>query len=207
MRLLHKEVFYDRFSPLYHETASEKMLSRDFDIKSGEWWYENGYIIGRNPGQFPGMIVSKKDYFGNVMIDFYAKIVSPSTHDINVMWNGSWDDEKNERGVAYVAGVNGWWRNMVGIEKSPDYKLNVGNPLFSAEADKEYHIQAGSVCGHCFVMIDGKEIVEITDPSPIDSEKYGKFGFEAYASMIAIREVSVYRLEWQESKMNYPREF
>lgn len=207
MRLLHKEVWYDRENPLYHAVASQEMLDKDFTVKSGEWYYKDGWIIGRNPGEFPGMIVSKSHYYGNVMVDFRAKIVSPSTHDINVMWNGSWDESTNTRSVAYVAGVNGWWRDMVGIEKSPDYKLNVGNPLFKASPDREYHIQAGSVNGHCFVLIDGREIVEITDPDPIDQNKYGLIGFEAYASMIAIREVSVYRLEWEEKKMQYPHEF
>lgn len=207
MQLLHKEVWFDRENPLYHAKASESVLNQDFEIKSGEWHYGDGYICGKNPGEFPGMIVSRNDYFGNVMVDFFAKTVPPSTHDINVMWNGSWDDATNTRSLAYVAGVEGWWRGMVGIEKSPDYKLNVGNPLFEFTPGREYHIQAGSVDGHCFVVIDDTLIVEVTDPAPIDGTKYGKIGFEAYASMIAIREISVYRLLWEEKRLHYPKEF
>ncbi len=207
MRLLHKEVWYDPANPLYHRVASEEMLRNDFTVKHGSWWYKDGWIYGKNPDECPGMIVSKGHYFCDMMVDFYAKIVSPSTHDINVMWNGEWNHNTNTRSVAYVAGINGWWRNMVGIEKSPEYKLNVGNPLFKAEADREYHIQAGSVKGHCFVMIDGQLVIELTDPNPIDVTNHGLFGFEAYASMIAIREVSVFRLYWEEKKMTYPREF
>lgn len=206
MRLLHKEVWYDPDRPLYHAAASEKVLSEDFEVKSGKWHYKDGYIHGKNPGEFPGMIVSKADYFGNVMVEFYAKTTLPSTHDINVMWNGSWDEKTNTRSIAYVAGIEGWWRGMVGIEKSPDYKLNVGNPLFEFTPGREYRIQAGSVDGHCFVTIDNNLVIELTDPDPIDGSRYGKIGFEAYASMIAIREISVYRLNWEEKRMHYPRE-
>lgn len=193
--------------PLYDAVVSKEMFVRDWDIKSGEWRYEDGWLYGKNPESFPGMIVSKKDFFGDVMVDFIARTVAPSTHDINVMWNGSWDETKDERGIAYVAGVQGWWGGKVGVEKSPKYKLNVGTPLFDFVPGKEYHIQAGSVNGHCFIRIDGKLILEVTDPDPIDNRKHGKVGFEAYSSYIAIKDIHVFSLSYETINMVYEREF
>ena len=65
------------------------------------------------------MIILKKDFPGNVMVEFEARTVKPSTHDINVMWNGEWNDSLNLRGKAYIAGIEGWWEGKVGLEKSP----------------------------------------------------------------------------------------
>ncbi len=204
--LLKKRVFIKE-NPLYGTHVSEEMFLQDWDIKSGEWAYSDGWIYGKNPGNFPGMIVSKKDFFGDVMVDFVAKTVEPCTHDINVMWNGSWDEIKDERGVAYVAGVEGWWGGKVGVEKSPDYKLNVGTPLFDFIPGKEYHIQAGSIKGHCFIRIDGKLILEVTDPDPIDNQKHGKVGFEAYSSYIAVKDIHVFSIFHEDVNMLYVSEF
>lgn len=75
------------------------------------------------------------------MMDFEARTVVPCTHDIDVMWNGSWDAAKGERGTAYVAGLEGWRQGKAGIEKSPDYKLTACTPLFDFEPGKTYHVQ------------------------------------------------------------------
>jgi len=168
---------------------------------------ENGWLTGKNPENCPGMIVSKRDFFGNVMVDFEARTVLPSTHDIDVMWNGSWDETKNERGIAYVAGLEGWWVGKIGLEKSPDYLLNAATPLFDFEPGKIYRIQAGSVDGHCFICVDGKLLLEMTDTQPIDNQKNGKIGFEAYCSFIQIRNIKVKSICWSELVLNYSKEF
>ena len=82
---------------LYSVTEFDnKTFADDFVIKSGEWGLENGWLVGKNPEMSPGMIVSKKDSFGDVMLEITAKMMAPSTHDINMMIHGEWNDEKNE---------------------------------------------------------------------------------------------------------------
>ncbi len=83
------------------------------------------------------MVISRKDFYGNVLLEFTANTVLPSTHDINAMWNGSWNEQTNTRDVAYVGGLEGWWHGKVGFEKSPDYKLNAANPslIFTPEGN------------------------------------------------------------------------
>jgi hypothetical protein len=207
IKLMNKVVDIEN-SPVLYETAfSKKELTKNWDIKSGEWWYKDGWLNGRNPGNFPGMVNARKNFPGNVLVEFEARTVTPCTHDINFMWNGSWNEETNTRDIAYVAGLEGWWEGKVGIEKSPQYLLNAGTGLFEFDPQKTYFIQGGSIDGHCFICADKKLLLEITDPDPIDNQKYVNIGFEAYCSWIQIRNVVIRQIKWDPRKMNYKPEF
>lgn len=85
LRLMKKEIDLEGSPVLYDAGVSEEMLARDWDIHNGEWWAEDGWIHGRNRENAPSMIVSKKDFKGNVMVSFEARTVLPSTHDIDFM--------------------------------------------------------------------------------------------------------------------------
>lgn len=207
LHIINKAIDLERSPLLYAEAVSAAMLLRDWRVYSGDWHVEDGWICGRNPHNSPGMIVSVADFPGNVMVEFEARTVLPSTHDINFMWNGSWDEAQDRRDVAYVFGLEGWWDGKVGFEKSPDYKLVAGTPLFDFEPGRTYRIAGGSIDGHCFLFVDGRLVLEVTDPDPIDNERYAKVGFEAYASQIQIRNIQVRRLIWQPRVLRYEPEF
>lgn len=207
LRIMKKEIDLNNSKILFDKPFTKENLDKDWKIYSGEWWLEEEWLTGKNPGNFPGMIILKEEYRGNVLVDFEARTVAPSTHDINFMWNGSWDEEKNQRDMAYVAGLQGWWEGKVGIEKSPEYKLNAGTPLFDFIPGRIYHIQGGSIDGHCFIFVDGKLLLEVTDPDPIDSKKYAKVGFEAYSSMIQVRKVQIRSINWKALNVGYDPEF
>jgi hypothetical protein len=142
-------------------------IETNWKVYGGEWSVEDGWLIGKNRENCPGMIIARGDYRGNVLIDFEARTVPPCTHDIDFMGNGCWDEALNKRGMAYVAGLQGWWEGKVGIEKSPEYKLNIATPLFDFEPGRTYRIQGGSIDGHCFVFVDGKIVLEVTDSVPL----------------------------------------
>jgi hypothetical protein len=207
LHIMSKDIDIDRSPILYDAPITLESFSRDWQIYSGEWWVEDEWLTGRNPGNFPGMVFLQHDYPGDVLVDFEARTVLPCTHDINFMWNGSWDAEQNQRGVAYVAGVEGWWAGKVGIEKSPEYKLNAGTPLQAFQPGQIYHIQGGSIGGHCFICVNGNLVLEVTDPDPIDSQRFTKVGFEAYCSHIQIRRIQIRRLVWQPVAEYYKPEF
>lgn len=207
MKLLKKEVFPDTCPILYDRPFSPESLAQDFEIRGGNWYVEDGWLIGENRGNFPGMVISRQGYYDNVILDFKASTIAPCTHDINVMWNGSWNRETDTRHVAYVAGLQGWWNGKVGFEKSPDYKLNVATPLFPFEPGRQYHIQCGSLDGHVFVMVDGALVLEVTDPDPIDVTKYGLVGFEAYCSKLRFRDFKVRKAQWTVIEESYIPEF
>ncbi len=207
MKLLHKELLLDECPVLYSRPFSAEMLAEDFEVKGGKWYAEDGWLIGKNRGNFPGMVISKADYFDNVLVEVTAATILPCTHDINLMWNGSWNEETNTRDVAYVAGLAGWWESKVGFEKSPEYKLNAATQLFPFEGGKEYRITAGSIDGHVFVIVDGKLVLEVTDTDPIDVRKYGRVGFEAYCAQLKFKDFAVKKAVWRPLSESYVPEF
>ena len=207
LKIMRKEINVNECPVLFDRPFGPESLSVDWQIRTADWWVEDEWLTGCNPDNFPGMVTSRKNYFGNVLIEFEARTVLPSTHDINCMWNGSWNDETNERDVAYDIGLEGWWEGKVGFEKSPDYKLNAANPIFQFEPGRIYRLQAGSIDGDVFVLVDGGLILEVTDPDPIDTRRYGLVGFEAYASMIQVRRPVVRQIVWVERPLSYGLEF
>jgi len=207
MKIMGKIIDLAASAMLYDAPFSPGSLGRDWTIHHSEWKFEDGWLIGKNPGNCPGMVVSRADFPGNILMDFEARTVPPSSHDIDFMWNGSWDETLDKRGPAYVAGLQGWWEGKVGIEKSPEYKFVAGTPLFGFEPGRSYHIQGGSIDGHCFVFVDGRLVIEATDPDPIDSARHAKVGFEAYCSRIAVRNLKVRRISWRPDPAKYTPDF
>ena len=202
-----KKLFFEKMEILYNRPFTKESLEQDFDVKSGKWYVEDGWLIGENRTNFAAMTVSKADYFGPVMMEFDAQTILPCTHDINVMWHGSWNDETNTRDVAYVAGLQGWWDGKVGFERSPEYTFNAGTQLFDFEPGKVYHMAVGDINGHIFVVVDGKLVLEVTDPTPIDGYKYGKIGFEAYCSKLKFKNLCVRKVTWIDEPKEYIPEF
>ena len=65
---------------------------------------------------------------------------------------------------------------------------------------------AGSVDGNCFMFIDGKEIIELTDPDPIDHSIYTKVAFTAWSSHIQIKNIVIRQIKWNSLEMKYAPE-
>ncbi len=205
--LMKKRILLDSSKVLYDKPVSQEDLSSQWTVHHSKWEVKDGWLEGENPGNWPGMVVLKQDFPGNVLIEFEAQTILPSSHDINVMWNGEWLSATDQRGLAYVAGLQGWWTGKVGIEKSNEYKFMLGTPLYNFEPGRIYKIQAGSIDGHCFILADGKLLLEGMDPNPIDNQKYTKVGFEAYCSKIRIRNIKIRQIAWEAVDMKYEVDF
>lgn len=205
--IMGKRILVEQSTVLYDRPFSLFSFTEDWEVHNSQWHYRDGAFWGRNAKSAPGVIVSRKSFPGNILMDFYAQTVQPSTHDIDVMWNLSWNKEHNMRGAAYVAGIQGWWEGKVGIEKSPDYKLNALAPCPWFQPGQEYHVQAGSVDGHCFLFVDEVLRLELTDPDPIDSAVHTRVGFEAYQSMVKISRLVVRQIAWEPREQHYAVEF
>jgi hypothetical protein len=205
--LMHRRIDLGASPILYNRVLSAESFAEDWETRNAHWEYRDGAIWGTNPLPAPGVVLCKRSFPGNVLVEFYARTVTPSTHDIDVMWNLSWDETSNTRGMAYVAGLQGWWDGKVGIEKSPEYKLNATAPCPWFEAGREYFVQAGSIDGHCFLFVDGILRLEVTDPDPIDNRLHTRIGFEAYQSKIRVRDILVRQITWTPRPMGYPAEF
>jgi hypothetical protein len=208
IQLMKKQILLESSKVLYEKSGfTQEEFDEQWTVHHSEWKVEEGWLVGENRGNWPGMAILKQDFPGNVLVEFEAQTVLPSSHDINVMWNGEWLSDTDQRGVAYVAGLQGWWTGKVGIEKSPDYKFMVGTPLFDFEPGKLYKIQAGSIDGHCFILANGELLLEAMDPDPIDNQKFTKVGLEAYCSKIKIRNIIIRQINWEEIEMKYEPDF
>ena len=208
LRLVGYNVYFDKSEILLDVSEfSEENFNELFDVKTGSWCVKDGWVSGENPDMCPGMIVSKDDYFGYVMVEIRARMVAPSTHDINLMINGEWIDEKGGRGYSYVAGAEAFWHGNIGFEKTPEYKLTAATNLFDFDPEKEHIIRFGNVRGKVFFMVDGELCLEVTDPDPIDVSKYGKIGFEAFSSKWEFKDLKVYKLNWEWTGEYYVKEF
>lgn len=205
--LMKKRIDVANMPILYDRPFTERSLREDFDVRGGEWTVEDGWLTGRNRENFAAMAISRADYFGDVCLEFDARTVPPCTHDINVMWNGSWDDQTNTRDVAYVMGLEGWWDGKVGFEKSPGYALNAATPLFRIRPGQTYHMQCGGIGGHVFCIVDGKLLLEVTDPEPIDASRFGRVGFEAYCTQVQFKNFRVRRAVYTPMPKEYAPEF
>jgi len=203
IHLMHRMSEPETMPILYAEPFTRESFARDFEVRDGNWYVDNGWLIGESRRNFASMAIMRESFYGPVCLDFYARVLPPCDHDINCMWSGSWNESTNTRALAYVAGIGGWWDGKVGFEKSPEYKLNAGTKLLDFDPEKIYHMQCGSVGGHVFVIVDGQLAIEATDPDPIDQQKYGRIGFEAYCTRVAITDFKVRRAEWKEIVEQY----
>lgn len=208
IQLMHKKLYPENMEILYDRPFSKESLEEDFEIKGGKWYVDDeGWLCGENRENCAAMVISKGDYFGDVLMEVDCATILPNDHDINVMWHGSWNLETNKRHVAYVAGIQGWWDGKVGFERSPEYTFTAGTQLFPFEPGRVYHFLVGDIKGHIFICIDDKLVLEITDNNPIDGNVYGKIGFEAYCSKLKFKNVKIRRVTYEPDSKRYEPKF
>ena len=194
IQLIRSQLFPEEMEILYRRDFTPATLAEDFEIKGGRWYVnDEGWLVGENRENSAAMVMSKGEYFGDVLVEFDAATVLPATRDINVTWHGEWDEVNNCRGVAYVAGIEGWWQGMVGFEKSPVGDYFVNTKLLDFVPGRVYHLTVGNIGSDIFVAVDGVLALEIRDPQPIDYMKYGRIGFEAYCTRVKYKNLTVRR--------------
>lgn len=206
LMLLNKQIDLSESTILYNRPVTLDSLKNEWDTYNCEWTVKEDWLTGKNPSESAGMAFLKMDFPGNILLEFEGRTVYPSSHDIDFMWNGEWDPTINSCGIGYIGGIGGWWTGRVGIEKSPEYKLRATTGQFRIIPGTIYRIMAGSVDGNCFVFIDGREIIEITDPDPIDHSIYQKVAFSAWSSHIQIRNIVIRQISWKPLERSYPAE-
>ena len=166
IKLAGKKVLIDK-SPVLFSYNPDENWKDYFDVKSGNWYYQDGAIIGEENTNKGGILFTKEFYEKDVMLCFTVSTVLPATRDLNAVWAAHWDDTTDYLGESYVCGLNGWWENKAGVE------INYGNGLFSCTSLYKYtprtpvRMVCGSINGHCFMTVDDVLISEVIDPNTI----------------------------------------
>lgn len=164
-----------------------------WEVSDGEWSAEDGVLTGLYRGNGGGLIYSKEQYPGDIMLDYYGKMLSPCNNDLNFTFRADgWDYENHDASIGYIGGLNGWWVGHAGLEKYPGCYLQALSG-FHAESDREYHIQTGIVDSTCFLAVDGQLLVTLSDPDPITDPNCARVGLGTYCSKIQVRQFRVYR--------------
>ena len=208
LQLMKKRLYPENMETLFSaEEFTEDIVRDSFDIKGGKWYVEDGWLVGENRNCTADMIVTKDKFFGDILVEFDAATVLPSTRDINVTIHGSWDEDKNCRGVGYVFGLEGFWEGYVGFERSPDYNFLVLTDLLNFTPGETYHITVGNMANTFFLFVDGRLALQITDPTPYDVNEHGLVGFEAFCTRVKYKNLSIKRLVAEDDWKTYQVEF
>lgn len=202
--LIGKKILLEK-SPLLLSYRPDENWRELWDDKGGEWGYENGYLIGCEPENKGGILLSKASFPENVVLSFTVKTVLPATRDLNAVFNVEWDDETNYLKRAYVVGVNGWYEEKSGIERFPYDELRVLTQSYHYIPGTEIRITTGVVEGHSFLMVDDELICEVDNGNnPIGG---GRLGFSPYSTMLAIKDIEVREICWEPRYQTYTPEF
>ncbi len=192
---------------LFREDFSEGWKER-WEITGGEWNAAEGVLDGLYRGNAGGLIYTWEQFPGNIIMDFYGKMIAPCNNDLNFSFRAKgWDNQKGDAALGYIAGLNGWWKKRAGIERYPECALYAMNGTFVAESDREYHIQTGIVDDMSFILVDGELVVLLCDPSPIDEEGACRVGLGTYCSHVQFRDLKIYRAEHRTVQLSYTPNF
>ena len=201
--LLGKKIFWDKSEILLDYQPDENWQSV-WDAKLGHWECKDGYLIGSEPGNFGGILLSKQVFSDNVMMRFKVSTVLPATRDLNAVFCTTWDDSVNYLKKSYVVGLNGWYENKSGIERFPEEEMRSLTSLYQYTPGTEVEILTGAIDGHCFLFADGVLVQELIDSDPI---RGGHVGFSPYSTILKIRDIQVRKIAWQKREQIYEPEF
>ncbi len=201
--LIGKRIMCDK-SPVVLSSLPDENWKDIWDAKGGIWTFEDGYLVGKEPDNKGGILLSKKYFEGDVMFSFTAASVLPATLDVNAVYCTTWDEKNNYLKSAYISGIGGWYENKGGIGCFPEDGLRALNPLYQYVPGKEVNITTGAVCGHNFLVVDGVLVQELIDPNPISC---GHIGFSPYSTMLKVKNIEVREIVWQECTKKYESEF
>lgn len=202
--LIGKRIVADA-SPVLLSYVPDENWREVWEDKLGSWEYEDGYLVGREPGNFGGILLSRQSFNDSIVFSFTVASVLPATRDLNAVYCVSWDDETNYLKRCYVSGVNGWYEGKSGIERFPENELRTLTQCYKYKPGQEIRITTGSVQGHNFLMVDGKLIAECVDGR--DPIMGGKVGFSPYSTAFKIKDIEVRRAVWEVREQSYEPEF
>ena len=199
--LIENEIDLDKSELLYDFKNFKK---DDWDIVRGDsdWIINDKAIRGIYKGpELHSQIFFNKAIKGDVVLEFDAKLLAPSEHDIIWLWKTSFEAEP--WGEGYLGCLAGWYDDYLGIEKLPDYNARVLGRTYRLEPERVYHIISGTAKGHNFIILDGELVCFFTDPAAPSLDKEGYLGFGIYQSDAEYSNLKVYRPNLQPKKFGY----
>ena len=74
--LMKKQILVESSEVLYEKFGfTQQEFDEQWTIHHSEWKVEDGWLVGENKGNWPGMAILKQDFPGNVLVEFEAQTV------------------------------------------------------------------------------------------------------------------------------------
>lgn len=201
--LLRKKIIVDK-SQIVLKSAPDENWRDDWEPKLGNWEFKDGYLIGKEPENRGGILLSKKRFDKDVMMSFTMSTVLPATRDLNCVYCTTWDDEKNYLKTSYVSGLNGWYEGKSGIEKFPEDEVCALHSYYKYTPGTEVRMTVGAIQGHNFLIVDDVLVSELIDKKAFVG---GHVGFSPYSTVLKIKDIEVREIYWEERIQRYEPEF
>jgi len=168
----------------------------------GKWKFRDNSLVGGGfAEEHHGQIFYKTPVKGDVVLEFDARTVAPSYHDLVWLWGVRFGEKDWNAG--YLGCLGGWWSDMTGIESlNASYTPSCINRDMKLEPGRWYHIVSGSVKGVHFIVVDGRLITRFATAT--DCEQDGYFGFGFYHSYCEYAHLKVWRPKTVGSRCHYP---
>ena len=160
-----------------------------------KWEITNSSIIGGPEALTHGQLFYKTPCQGDIIMEFDARLIAPSDHDI--IWWYRISLETKPWGRGYLACLGGWYRNLAGIESVPDFALSATSNSCRVEPGEWYHIVGGVIGNHHFIEVNGRVVLELLDPNSLPANHNGHFGFGVYQSHVEYRNLLIYAPKWK----------
>ena len=202
--LLNKKILVDK-SPVLLSCKPDDNFRELWDVKGGRWYHEDGWLIGSEPENKGGILLSKQYFEKDVMFSFTVASVLPATRDLNAVYCVQWDNEINYLKKGYISGLNGWYDGKSGIERFPEDELRSLTSLYHYTPGTEVRITCGAINGHSFLLADGVLVQELIDH--MDPIVGGHVGFSPYSTILKIKDIEIREIVWEEREQFYLPEF
>ena len=200
--LLGKKILVDESEIVFEYHGEENYLDY-FDVKLGNWKYEDKALIGTELENRGGIILTKQKFDYDIMMTFKVSTVLPATRDLNAVWCTEWNDETNYLGNSYVCGLNGWYENKAGIERCGENEFYTSTSLYNYKPGEQVEMTCGSINGHCFMFVDGVLISEFKDNYGLIG---GYAGISPYCTSLKITDLVIRKIKWERRKQRYTPE-
>ena len=74
MRLMKKRIAPESMEILYDRPFTPESFAQDFEVRDGNWFVQDGFLIGENRQNSAAMALLRRSFYGPVCLDFYGKV-------------------------------------------------------------------------------------------------------------------------------------
>ena len=128
LRIMEQEIDLGKARSSPRDRARQRSWNATGSIKTASGRWRTAGFAASTPA-IRAVSSIQKHFPGNVLLEFEGRTVPPCSNDLNFTWRSAgWNEETDDAGVSYIAGLAGWWEGKTGIEHYPRYLCRAATP-------------------------------------------------------------------------------